>query len=59
MENYSSRNLELLALKWAITEKFQEYLIGSTFTVYTDNPLTYLQSKAKLKGTEYAKSAPP
>ena len=53
MENYSSRKLELLALKWAITEKFREYLIGSTFTVYTDNnPLTYLQSKAKLKATE-------
>ena len=53
MENYSSRKLELLALKWAITEKFREYLIGSTFTVYTDNnPLTYLQSKAKLRATE-------
>ena len=53
MENYSSRKLELLALKWAISEKFREYLIGSTFTVFTDNnPLTYLQSKAKLKATE-------
>ena len=53
MENYSSRKLELLALKWAITEKFREYLFGSIFTVYTDNnPLTYLQSKAKLKATE-------
>ena len=26
MENYSSRKLELLALKWAITEKFREHL---------------------------------
>ena len=53
MENYSSRKLELLALGWAITEKFREYLIGSTFTVYTDNnPLIYLQSKAKLSATE-------
>ena len=52
MENYSSRKLELLALKWAITEKFREYLIGSNFTVYTDNnPLTYLQSKDKLRAT--------
>ena len=47
MENYSSRKLELLALKWDITEKFREYLISSTLTVLTDNnPLTYLQSKS-------------
>ena len=53
MENYSSRKLELLALKWAITEKFREHLISSTFTVLTDNnPLTYLQSKCKLKAVE-------
>ena len=53
MENYSSRKLELLALKWAVTEKFCEYLISSTFTVLTDNnPLTYLQTKSKLKAVE-------
>ena len=53
MENYSSRKLELLALKWAVTEKFREYLISSAFTVLTDNnPLTYLQSKSKLKAVE-------
>ena len=53
MENYSSRKLELLALKWAVTEKFREYLISSTFTVLTDNnPLTYLQTKSKLKAVE-------
>lgn len=53
MENYSSRKLELLALKWAITEKFREYLISSTFTVLTDNnPLMYLQSKCKLRADE-------
>ena len=53
MENYSSRKLELLALKWAVSEKFREYLISSTFTVLTDNnPLTYLQSKCKLKAVE-------
>lgn len=53
MENYSSRKLELLALKWAVTEKFREYLTSSTFTVLTDNnPLTYLQSKCKLKAVE-------
>ena len=53
MENYSSIKLELLALKWAICEKFREYLLGSEFTVFTDNnPLTYLQSKSKLKAVE-------
>ena len=28
MRNYSSAKLELLALKWAITEKFRDYLLG-------------------------------
>lgn len=52
MENYSSMKLELLALKWAVTEKFREYLLGSNFIVYTDNnPLSYLQT-AKLGATE-------
>ena len=53
MKNYSSMKLELLALKWAVTEKFREYLLGSEFVVYTDNnPLTYLQTKSKLKAVE-------
>lgn len=43
--NYSAFKLELLALKWAITEKFREYLRFSKFTVVTDhNPLRYLIS---------------
>ena len=43
MRNYSSAKLELLALKWAVCEKFMDYLIGSKFTVLTDNnPLTYI-----------------
>ncbi len=51
MDNYSAMKLELLALKWAVVEKFREYLLGSRFTVYTDNnPLKYLQS-AKLGAT--------
>ena len=37
MCNYSSAKLELLALKLAFTEKFRHYLLGSKFTVYTDN----------------------
>lgn len=53
MQNYLSRKLELLALKWAVSEKFREYLIGSKFVVYTDNnPLTYIQSKSKLRAVE-------
>ena len=42
--------LEFLALKWAITEKFRDYLYyAPSFTVYADkNPLTYILSSAKL-----------
>ena len=44
MRNYSSAKLELLVLKWAVTEKFWDYLLGSQFQVYTDNnPLAYIQ----------------
>lgn len=50
--NYSAMKLELLGLKWAVTEKFREYLLGNTFTVLTDNnPLAYLDT-AKLGATE-------
>ena len=52
MSNYSSMKLELLALKWSVSEKFREYLLGNKFTVYTDNnPLSYLQT-AKLGAVE-------
>ena len=45
MHNYSSAILELLALKWAVTKKFRDYLLGWKFTVYTDNiPLAYIQT---------------
>ena len=48
MENYSTMKLELLARKWAVADKFRDYLLGSTSTVFTDNnPLTYLKT-AKL-----------
>ena len=33
MCNYSSAKLELLVLKWAVTEKFRDYLLGSQFQV--------------------------
>ena len=38
-KNYPICMLEFLALKWAITEKFQEYLYGTTFSIVTDNNL--------------------
>lgn len=38
-----------LALKWAVCEKFNDYLYGSEFVVLTDNnPLTYVLTSAKL-----------
>lgn len=50
--NYSSFKLKLLALKWAVTDKFKDFLWGTQFTVFTDNnPLVHLQS-AKLGAVE-------
>ena len=48
-----SGKLEFLAMKWAITEKFHDYLYyASSFTVYSDcNPLSYLLTSAKLNAT--------
>ena len=47
--NYPVHKLEFLALKWAIADKFHEYLYGSEFQVYTgNNPLTYVLTTAKL-----------
>ena len=45
MHNYSSAKLELLTLKWAVTKKCRDYLLGSKFTGYTDNSsLAYIQT---------------
>ena len=45
MENYSAMKLELLGLKWAVTDKFREYLLGRRFIIFTDNnPLSHLQT---------------
>ena len=50
--NYPTHKLEFLALKWAITDKFHEYLYGAEFQVFTDNnPLTYILTTAKLDAT--------
>ena len=52
--NYPAHKKEFLALKWAVTDKFHDYLYGSKFTVVTDNnPLTYVLSTAKLDATGY------
>ena len=52
MWNYSSAKLELLVLKWAVTEKFRDYHLGSQFTAYTDNnPLAYIK-ESKLEVTQ-------
>ena len=49
---YPTHKLEFLALKWAITDRFHEYLYRGTFDVYTDNtPLTYILTSAKLDAT--------
>lgn len=45
-----SGKLEFLALKWAVCEKFRDYLFYAPhFTIFTDNnPLTYVMTTAKL-----------
>ena len=46
---YRSSKLKFLALKWAITEQFHEYLQYQPFTVHTDNnPLTYILTTPNL-----------
>lgn len=46
--NYSSFKLELHTMKWAVSEKFKNYLCGAKVVVVTDNnPLCHLQT-AKL-----------
>ena len=48
-KNYHSTKLEFLALKWAVTEHFKEYLPYQSFLVRTDNnPLTYIMSTPNL-----------
>jgi len=50
--NYPAHKREFLALKWAVTDKFADYLQGVEFEVITDNnPLTYVLSTARLDAT--------
>lgn len=49
---YPAHKLEFLALKWAICDKFSDYLYGHQFEVLTDNnPLSYVLTTAKLDAT--------
>ena len=51
-KRYDAHKLEFLALKWAITDRFHEYLYGGSFEVFTDNnPLMYVLTMAKLDAT--------
>ena len=51
-KNYHSTKLEFLALKWAVTEHFREYLLYQSFLVKTDNnPLTYIMMTPNLDAT--------
>ena len=34
-DKYNSMKLELFNLKWSVTEKFRDYILGSKFSVYT------------------------
>jgi len=46
---YSPTELELLAIKWAVTDKFKQYLIGRKFTVYSDHEaLKYLGNNKEI-----------
>lgn len=51
--HFHSGKLEFLALKWAITDKFRDYLFYAlSFVVFTENnPLTYVMSSAKVNAT--------
>ena len=50
--NYHSSKLEFLALKWAVTNQFQEYLQYLPFKVRMDNnPLMYVMSTPNLDAT--------
>ena len=50
--NYPAHKLEFLALKWAVCDKFYDYLYGNQFSVTTDNnPLSYILTSAKLDAT--------
>lgn len=51
-KNYSAFELEFLALKWAVAEKFRDYFVANKFVVFTNNnPLTHILTSVKLDAT--------
>ena len=50
---YSTHKLEFCALRWAVCDKFREYLCnGNRCSVYTDNnPLKHILTKSKIDAT--------
>ena len=52
--NYPAHKREFLALKWSMTEKFHDYILGSHVTVVTDNnPLRYILHRARLDAVSH------
>lgn len=49
---YSSFKLELLAVKWAVTEVFRDYLLGNRCVIVTDHHPLLFVNKANLGCTE-------
>ena len=48
-KRYHLSKLEFLALKWAVTEQFREYLLYQPFKVWMENnPLTYIMTTPNL-----------
>ena len=52
MYNYSSAKPELLVLKWAVIEKFHDYLLGPQFQVYMDDNLLAYVQESKLGASQ-------
>lgn len=51
-QRYPTHKREFLALKWAVTEQFHEYLYGAKCIIFTDNnPLTWVLSTARVDAT--------
>ena len=50
--NYPAHKLEFLALKWAVCDKYKDYLLGRKTKVLTDNnALIYVLTSSKLDST--------
>jgi hypothetical protein len=47
---FSAQKLEYIAFNWLITDKFHDYLYGTTFEVVTDNnPVTYVTTIVQVR----------